>query len=120
MTLMMYGIKNCDTIKKARRWLEEHQIAYQFHDYRADGLEQSQLTAFIRLLGDWQPLINTRGTTWRQLSDTQRTAVTDAQSACALLLAYPALIKRPLLVSGERALLGFNAESYHAFTAEKE
>ncbi len=120
MTLMMYGIKNCDTIKKARRWLEEHQIAYQFHDYRADGLEQSQLTAFIRLLGDWQPLINTRGTTWRQLSDTQRTSVTDAQSACALLLAYPALIKRPLLVNGKRALLGFNAESYHAFTAEKE
>ncbi|MGK2889526.1 MAG: ArsC family reductase [Candidatus Malihini olakiniferum] len=120
MTLMMYGIKHCDTIRKAQRWLEEHQIAYQFHDYRADKLEQSQLTAFIRLLGDWQPLINTRGTTWRQLSNTQRTAVTDTQSACALLLAYPALIKRPLLVGGEHALLGFNAESYHAFTAEKE
>lgn len=120
MTLMMYGIKNCDTIKKARRWLEAHHIAYQFHDYRVDGLDHAQLTAFIRLVGDWQPLINTRGTTWRKLSDAERAAVTDAESACALLLVHPALIKRPLLVSGERALLGFNAESYHAFTAEKE
>ncbi|MGL9720237.1 ArsC family reductase [Symbiopectobacterium sp.] len=120
MTLMMYGIKNCDTIKKARHWLEAHQIAYQFHDYRVDGLEHAQLTAFIRLTGDWQPLLNTRGTTWRQLSDAERAAVIDVESAITLLLAHPALIKRPLLVSEERALLGFNAESYHAFTAEKE
>lgn len=115
----LYGIKNCDTIKKARRWLEAQSIAYQFHDYRADGLERSQLEAFIRLLGEWQPLLNTRGTTWRQLSEAERGAVNSAETAITLMLAYPAIIKRPLLVCGERALLGFSADSYQSFTAEK-
>lgn len=119
MTLMMYGIKNCDTIKKARRWLEENHIAYQFHDYRSDGLDKQQLETFIRLLGDWQPLLNTRGTTWRKLSEEQRATITDANSAIALLLEHPAIIKRPLLIQGDRALLGFSADNYQSFTAEK-
>lgn len=120
MTLTMYGIKNCDTIKKARRWLEERQIAYRFHDYRADGLNTRMLHDFMRLTGGWQPLLNTRGTTWRKLSDAQRAAVVDADAALALMLEQPAIIKRPLLISGELALLGFAPDDYQAFTAEKD
>ncbi|RLM27865.1 ArsC family reductase [Brenneria alni] len=125
MTLTMYGIKNCDTIKKARRWLEEQQIDYRFHDYRADGLDEQHLQRFIDQLG-WQPLINTRGTTWRKLSEEQRniinsdTASSEA-TAKALMLAQPALIKRPLLVTNDgKALLGFSADSYQEFIAENK
>lgn len=111
----LYGIKNCDTIKKARRWLEEQGIAYQFHDYRTDGLSDERLQGFIDKLG-WEPLLNTRGTTWRKLPQTQRDAIIDVQSAKALMLAQPAIIKRPLLegVNGEM-LLGFKVESYQEF-----
>ncbi|STW37481.1 a glutathione-dependent thiol reductase [Klebsiella pneumoniae] len=75
--LTMYGIKNCDTIKKARRWLEAHQIEYRFHDYRADGLERAQLDTFIAELG-WQALLNTRGTTWRKLDESLRNSIDNA------------------------------------------
>lgn len=94
--LTMYGIKNCDTIKKARRWLEAHQIEYRFHDYRADGLERAQLDTFIAELG-WQALLNTRGTTWRKLDESLRNSIDNADAAAALMLEMPAIIKRPLL-----------------------
>ncbi|CQJ29703.1 A glutathione-dependent thiol reductase [Yersinia mollaretii] len=111
----VYGIKNCDTIKKARRWLEEQSIAYQFHDYRVDGLSDERLQGFIDKLG-WEPLLNTRGTTWRKLPEAQRAGITDAQSAKELMLAQPAMIKRPLLVAANgEMLLGFNIESYQSF-----
>lgn len=117
-TLTMYGIKNCDTIKKARRWLEDQGVAYHFHDYRADGLDEQQLRGFVALLG-WEPLLNTRGTTWRKLDETQRNACDNADAAIALMLAQPAIIKRPLLDNGNgRALLGFNADAYQQFIAE--
>lgn len=111
----VYGIKNCDTIKKARRWLEEQGIAYQFHDYRVDGLSDERLQGFIDKLG-WEPLLNTRGTTWRKLPQAQRDAITDALAAKALMLEQPAIIKRPLLeaTNGEM-LLGFKIESYQLF-----
>ncbi|WP_145559825.1 ArsC family reductase [Yersinia bercovieri] len=111
----VYGIKNCDTIKKARRWLEEQGIAYQFHDYRVDGLSDERLQSFIDKLG-WQPLLNTRGTTWRKLPEERRDSITDAQTAKVLMLEQPAIIKRPLLeaANGEM-LLGFNVESYQSF-----
>lgn len=111
----VYGIKNCDTIKKARRWLEEQNIAYQFHDYRVDGLSDERLQGFIDKLG-WEPLLNTRGTTWRKLPPAQRDAITDAQSAKLLMLEQPAIIKRPLLeaANGE-LLLGFKIEIYQQF-----
>lgn len=83
--LTMYGIKNCDTIKKARRWLEAHQIEYRFHDYRADGLERAQLDTFIAELG-WQALLNTRGTTWRKLDESLRNSIDNADAAAALML----------------------------------
>ncbi|CNH03338.1 ArsC family reductase [Yersinia pekkanenii] len=111
----LYGIKNCDTIKKARRWLEEQGIAYQFHDYRVDGLTDERLQGFINKLG-WEPLLNTRGTTWRKLPEAQRNAITDAQTAKVLMLEQPAIIKRPLLeASNGEMLLGFNIENYQHF-----
>ena len=116
--LTMYGIKNCDTIKKARRWLEEQGVAYQFHDYRADGLSEQLLRDFVERLG-WQPLLNTRGTTWRKLDETQRNACDNADAAVALMLEQPAIIKRPLLDNGNgHALLGFSTDSYQQFITE--
>lgn len=116
--LTMYGIKNCDTIKKARRWLDEQGVAYQFHDYRVDGLDEAQLRGFIALLG-WQPLVNTRGTTWRALPEDQRNSLDSADAAVALLLAHPAMIKRPLLDDQQgHALLGFSIESYQQYLTE--
>ncbi|ENZ4299270.1 ArsC family reductase [Klebsiella pneumoniae] len=113
--LTMYGIKNCDTIKKARRWLEAHQIEYRFHDYRADGLERAQLDTFIAELG-WQALLNTRGTTWRKLDESLRNSIDNADAAAALMLEMPAIIKRPLLcVPGRPMLLGFSEASYQQF-----
>lgn len=113
--LTMYGIKNCDTIKKARRWLEAHQIAYQFHDYRADGLDRELLNTFIAELG-WEALLNTRGTTWRKLDETVRAGINNADAAAALMLEMPAIIKRPLLCApGRPMLLGFSEASYQQF-----
>lgn len=113
--LTMYGIKNCDTIKKARRWLEAHQIEYRFHDYRADGLERAQLDTFIAELG-WQALLNTRGTTWRKLDESLRNSIDNADAAAALMLEMPAIIKRPLLCApGRPMLLGFSEASYPQF-----
>ncbi|XTZ39476.1 ArsC family reductase [Salmonella enterica] len=116
--LTMYGIKNCDTIKKARRWLENRQQEYQFHDYRADGLEAQLLGKFIDELG-WEALLNTRGTTWRKLDESLRASITNADSAAALMLEMPAIIKRPLLCApGRPMLLGFSDSSYEKFFNE--
>ncbi|MBS0970538.1 ArsC family reductase [Chimaeribacter arupi] len=114
----LYGIKNCDTVKKARRWLDEQQVAYRFHDYRVDGLTAEMLHTFIAQQG-YEALLNTRGTTWRKLSEEERGAVTDAGSALQLMLAHPAIIKRPLLAgSGETSLLGFDAGRYQHFISQ--
>ncbi|MDU3155525.1 MAG: ArsC family reductase, partial [Hafnia alvei] len=83
-SLYLYGIKNCDTIKKAKKWLEEQQIAYQFHDYRADGLDAELLRSFIEQLG-WESLLNTRGTTWRKLNESVRQSINNADSAAELM-----------------------------------
>ncbi|EOB7507581.1 ArsC family reductase [Providencia stuartii] len=113
---IMYGIKNCDTIKKARRYLEDNGINYQFHDYRVEGIDDALLSAFIAQLG-WEVLVNKRGTTWRKLSDAEKNAVVDAESAKKVLLAEPAMIKRPILVSADnRYLVGFSADEYQQFT----
>ena len=118
VSLTMFGIKNCDTIKKARRWLDEQGVAYQFHDYRADGLDEQLLRDFVARLG-WEPLLNTRGTTWRKLDEAQRNACDNADAAIALMLEQPAMIKRPLLDDGKgHALLGFSSESYQQFITE--
>lgn len=109
---VMFGIKNCDTIKKARRFLEAAGVDYRFHDYRADGLSGEQLQAFIDALG-YQDLLNTRGTIWRKLPEAEREAITDTDSAKALMLAQPAIIKRPVLRAPDGSLLlGFSESLY--------
>ncbi len=110
--ICLYGIKNCDTIKKARSWLESSGIDYRFHDYRADGLERAQLEAWAAELG-WEALLNRRGTTWRTQSEATRNTI-DQTSAIALMLEHPALIKRPLLDTGKVRHLGFKAAEYAA------
>lgn len=116
---VMYGIKNCDTIKKARGFLTAAGIDYRFHDYRADGLSDAQLQEFIDALG-YTALLNTRGTTWRKLPEAEREAVTDADSAKALMLAQPAMIKRPLLRTPDGTLLaGFSETTYQNAIQEK-
>ena len=118
-SLYLYGIKNCDTIKKAKKWLEEQQVAYQFHDYRADGLDAELLRTFIDQLG-WESLLNTCGTTWRKLDESVRQSINNADSAAELMLAQPAIIKRPLLAHNHRMLLGFNPDQYTHFLAEEK
>ncbi|HHG8774285.1 TPA: ArsC family reductase [Raoultella planticola] len=116
--LTLYGIKNCDTIKKARRWLEANQVAYRFHDYRVDGLDRELLNTFITELG-WEALLNTRGTTWRKLDETVRASINNADAAAALMLEMPAIIKRPLLYApGQPMLLGFSELTYKKLVNE--
>lgn len=106
----LYGIKNCDTVRKARKWLDSHQIAYQFHDLREDGLEQQQLTAWLQQL-EWQQLFNKRSTSYRQLSDEQKSNL-NQETAIALMLAQPTLIKRPVLVTANQIHVGFTPQQY--------
>ena len=107
----IYGIPNCDTIKKCRKWLTENNVEYTFHDYRKDGVEQKLLQTFIAKFG-WEKLINKRGLTWRQLIPEQKEGM-DEQSAIATMLQSPAIIKRPVLQldSGE-LYLGFKPQEY--------
>lgn len=108
----LYGIKNCDTVKKARLWLEQHGVAYTFHDFRKDGLSAELLQHFIARSA-WQYLLNRNSTSWRQLSEEQR-AELDENKAFELMLATPTLIKRPLLVTPDRFIIGFDLEHYQA------
>ena len=106
----MYGIKNCDTIKKAQKWLEANGQSYEFHDYRVDGLNEEQLTAWVEQLG-WEAMVNKRSTTWRNLDAGLKDSM-DQASAIATMLEQPTLIKRPLLSSNNELILGFKAETY--------
>lgn len=104
--IVLYGIKNCDTVKKARQWLDRHHIEYHFHDFRADGLATAQVEAWLRELGA-DTLVNKRGTTWKQLDETAR-AQLDTGKAAQLIAEHPALIKRPLLDLGHQRSVGFS------------
>ena len=108
--LVCYGIKNCDTMKKARLWLESHKIAYEFVDYKQPGLVEDHLADWNRRAG-WQALLNTRGLMWKKLSPEERADV-DENKALALLARYPAMIKRPVLDTGTTLLVGFDADRY--------
>ena len=96
MTTTLYGIPNCDTVKRARAWLDEHGVAYRFHDFKKDGVPAAELDRWLEAPG-WEALVNRRGTTWRKLDDATRASVVDAASARAVLLANPSLIKRPVV-----------------------
>ena len=106
----LFGIANCDTIKKAKTWLQDHQIEFQFHDYRKQGLESELLQTWISDLG-WEALLNRRGTTWRQLAPEVKDNI-DTKLAIEIMLANPAIIKRPLLVRNGQRHLGFSDEQY--------
>ena len=110
MAITMYGIKNCDTVKKARQWLDDHGVTYEFHDYKAAGIDRKHLSAWVDELG-WEKLLNRAGTTFRKLPDAERENV-DRDKAIALMEAQPAMIKRPLLDLGKKKLLGFKADQY--------
>jgi Spx/MgsR family transcriptional regulator len=106
----LYGIPGCDTVKKARRWLDAHAVAYHFHDLRRDGLDETLLATWIARLG-WETLLNRRGTTWRRLPAATRAAI-DRDSATRLMLEQPAIIRRPVLSRGSRLQVGFSADEY--------
>jgi len=110
VSLTLYGIKNCDTMKKARQWLADHQIDYRFHDYKVAGIEAARLQRWSRELG-WQRLLNRAGTTYRKLSEAQKTDL-DEPKALALMLENPSLIKRPVLEHGQRFYVGFDPVLY--------
>ncbi|MBU2886966.1 ArsC family reductase [Gilvimarinus agarilyticus] len=108
---MLYGIKNCDTVKKARQWLEQAGINFQFHDIRSDGLSAEQVQNWLDAT-DTATLVNKRSTTWKGLTDSEKEQALDADTATALLLANPTLIKRPVLTLGNEVHVGFKAQHY--------
>lgn len=108
--IQIYGIKNCDTMKKAFKWLDESDIPYEFHDYKKGALNETLLGQWIDQLG-WEALANKRGTTWRKLSEEEKSNMSDAL-AKKILLESPSIIKRPLIVKEDNIILGFKAEEY--------
>jgi Spx/MgsR family transcriptional regulator len=110
MSIILYGIPNCDTIKKARKWLAAENIDYQFHDYRKDGISASLVSNFCSALA-WTNVLNKRGTTYRQLAQEQKDNLTE-ENVVDLLIQYPAMIKRPILSVNNNLYLGFSPEKY--------
>ena len=111
MSITIYGIKNCDTMKKARAWLDRHGVDYAFHDYKTAGIERAQLEGWARKLG-WEALINRAGTTFRKLPEKDKQGLTESK-AIALMLAQPSMIRRPVLeLGGGRLLAGFKPDQY--------
>lgn len=108
--MIVYGIKNCDTVKKARRWLDARGVAYQFHDVRSDGLDRQTIQSWLQTV-DWEILLNKRGTTWRNLDD-PRKAELNENTAVDLMLANPTLIKRPVVTDNSGCMVGFNEQEY--------
>jgi Spx/MgsR family transcriptional regulator len=106
----LFGIKNCDTMKKARAWLDEQGVGYQFHDYKASGIDREHLQRWCKTLG-WEILLNRAGTTFRNLPDADKTNLTESK-AIALILAQPSMIKRPVLEFGTQLLVGFKPDEY--------
>lgn len=111
MDITLYGIPNCDTVRKARAWLAERNIDYRFHDFKKAGASPDLLSDWLRRV-QWEALVNTRGTTWRGLPQAQQHAVVDADSAMALMAAAPSVIKRPVLAAGGDVHVGFSAAMY--------
>lgn len=118
-SLTLYGIPNCDTVKKARTWLGEHNISYRFHDFKKEGVPPDHLQRWIQAVG-WEKVLNRQGTTWRKLDAAEQAAVNDAASAAVLLMANPSAIKRPVVEWSDTAkdvTVGFKAEDWQAMLA---
>ena len=110
MSTTIYGIKNCDTMRKARAWLDQHGVAYAFHDYKSAGIARARLERWCKLAG-WETLLNRAGTTFRKLGESDKAGL-DERKAIALMLAQPSLIKRPVLEQGAQLLVGFKPDIY--------
>ena len=110
MATTLYGIRNCDTMKKAWTWLDTHGVAYAFHDYKKAGIDRPRLEGWVKQVG-WETLLNRSGTTFRKLPDAERTGL-DADKAIRLMQAQPSMIKRPVLEVGGELLVGFKPEHY--------
>jgi len=108
--VVIHGIKNCDTMKRARAWLDDHGIAHIFHDYKASGIDRATLEGWVRQVG-WETLLNRAGTTFRKLPDDEKSGLTEAK-AMALMLAQPSMIKRPVLDVGGKLTVGFEPDVY--------
>lgn len=108
----LYGIPNCDSVRKARKWLESAKLAHHFHDFRKDGLDRKDLQRWVKAVG-WEVLLNRRGTSWRQLPEADRADLTETR-AIDLMLANPTLIKRPVIEHGKKILVGVDLERYEA------
>ncbi len=115
MAITIYGIKNCDTMKKARAWLDKQGATYSFHDYKTSGIDRARLERWCKEVG-WEKLLNRAGTTFRKLPDADKADLTEAK-AIALMLAQPSVIKRPVLDLGRKRVVGFSPELYKAEVA---
>lgn len=109
-SITVFGIPNCDTVKKARKWLDAQSVSYDFHDYKKKGIDEDTLNTWCKELG-WEALLNRRGTTWRKLDEAQKADLTQA-TAVKLMIDNTSLIKRPVIKTKTELLLGFNAEQY--------
>ena len=115
MKKTLYGIPNCDTVKKARTWLADNGQAFDFHDFKKQGLDRATVARWLEQI-DWETLVNRKGTTWRKLTDERRAQVVDKASALDLMLENPSVIKRPVLEGGGHVSVGFSADRYeHLF-----
>ncbi|MFA7503546.1 MAG: arsenate reductase [Burkholderiaceae bacterium] len=117
--IIVHGIETCDQVRKARRWLREHEIEHRYHDFRRDGIEASMLIAWASHV-PWDSLLNRRGLAWRALDPQARATIVDQTSAIEAMLAEPTLIKRPVLIAGEHVLVGFNPKLYESLLPPPE
>lgn len=111
--LALYGLPNCDTVKKARAWLQRADLDYRFHDFRKAGVPEAALARWIAAVG-WERLLNRQGTTWRKLDAAAQAGVVDAESAAVLMRAQPSVIRRPVLEQGDKLIVGFDEQRYAA------
>ncbi|MGN6646749.1 MAG: Spx/MgsR family RNA polymerase-binding regulatory protein [Cytophaga sp.] len=112
--ITIFGIKNCDTMQKAFRWLDEHNIAYEFHDYKKAGIEESEVKKWLSDLS-MEDIINKKGTTWKKCTDVEKESVSNQKNAIELIIKNPSLVKRPLVQRGDTHLIGFKESDWEIF-----
>jgi arsenate reductase (glutaredoxin) len=111
--ITVYGIPNCDSVKKARQWMNDQQVAHHFHDFKKQGLNASDLDLWLSQV-DWTVLLNRKGTTWRGLDAATQSRINDAASAKQLMLLHPSLVKRPVVVAGQKVMVGVNPAAWES------
>ncbi|MBS7806555.1 ArsC family reductase [Variovorax sp. PCZ-1] len=109
--ITLFGIPNCDTVKKSRAWFDQAGVAYHFHDFKKQGVPEADLRQWVKALG-WEALVNKKGTTWRKLDEATQAGITDAETAIALMLSNSSVIKRPVVVKGSHISVGYSPEKW--------